>query len=95
MLVIDEAQHLSGAVLEQLRLLTNLETNQRKLFQIILVGQPELQHLLKRNDLRQLAQRITARYHLMPLNESEVFAYMNTAYRWRVVTVIYLIIHRL
>jgi general secretion pathway protein A len=76
MLVIDEAQHLSGAVLEQLRLLTNLETNHRKLLQIILVGQPELQQLLKRNDLRQLAQRITARYHLMPLNESEVFAYM-------------------
>ena len=76
MLVIDEAQHLSGAVLEQLRLLTNLETNQRKLLQIILVGQPELQTLLKRNDLRQLAQRITARYHLMPLNEAEVFAYV-------------------
>ncbi|WP_372768673.1 ExeA family protein [Pseudoalteromonas sp.] len=76
MLVIDEAQHLSGAVLEQLRLLTNLETNQRKLLQIILVGQPELQTLLKRNDLRQLAQRITARYHLMPLNEAEVFAYI-------------------
>lgn len=76
MLIIDEAQHLSGAVLEQLRLLTNLETNQRKLLQIILVGQPELQTLLKRNDLRQLAQRITARYHLMPLNESEVFAYI-------------------
>lgn len=76
MLVIDEAQHLSGAVLEQLRLLTNLETNQRKLLQIILVGQPELQTLLKRNELRQLTQRITARYHLMPLNESEVFAYI-------------------
>lgn len=76
MLVIDEAQHLSAAVLEQLRLLTNLETNQRKLLQIILVGQPELQHLLRRNELRQLAQRITARYHLMPLNEAEVFAYV-------------------
>ncbi len=76
MLVIDEAQHLSGAALEQLRLLTNLETNQRKLLQIILVGQPELQQLLKRNELRQLAQRITARYHLLPLTEAQVFAYI-------------------
>ncbi|ATC95795.1 ExeA family protein [Pseudoalteromonas tunicata] len=76
LLIIDEAQHLSAAVLEQLRLLTNLETNTKKLLQIILVGQPELQQLLKRNDLRQLAQRITARYHLLPLNESQVFAYI-------------------
>lgn len=76
MLIIDEAQHLSAAVLEQLRLLTNLETNTKKLLQIILVGQPELQQLLKRNDLRQLAQRITARYHLLPLNEAQVFAYI-------------------
>lgn len=76
MLVIDEAQHLAPEVLEQLRLLTNLETNQKKLLQIILVGQPELQTLLKRNELRQLAQRITARYHLLPLNEAQVFAYI-------------------
>ncbi len=76
MLIIDEAQHLAPAVLEQLRLLTNLETNQKKLLQIILVGQPELQQLLKRNELRQLAQRITARYHLLPLSESQVFAYV-------------------
>jgi len=76
MLIIDEAQHLAPAVLEQLRLLTNLETNHKKLLQIILVGQPELQQLLKRNELRQLAQRITARYHLLPLTESQVFAYI-------------------
>ncbi|SFC44405.1 ExeA family protein [Pseudoalteromonas denitrificans] len=76
MLIIDEAQHLAPAVLEQLRLLTNLETNQKKLLQIILVGQPELQQLLKRNELRQLAQRITARYHLLPLTEAQVFAYI-------------------
>jgi general secretion pathway protein A len=76
MLIIDEAQHLRAAVLEQLRLLTNLETNQKKLLQIILVGQPELQQQLKRNELRQLAQRITARYHLMPLTEAQVYAYI-------------------
>lgn len=76
MLVIDEAQHLNAAVLEQLRLLTNLETNHRKLLQVILVGQPELQQVLKRNELRQLAQRITARYHLLPLTEAQVFAYI-------------------
>ena len=76
MLIIDEAQHLAPAVLEQLRLLTNLETNHKKLLQIILVGQPELQQLLKRNELRQLAQRITARYHLLPLTEAQVFAYI-------------------
>ncbi len=76
MLVIDEAQHLAPEVLEQLRLLTNLETNHKKLLQIILVGQPELQLLLKRNELRQLAQRITARYHLLPLSEAQVFSYI-------------------
>ena len=76
MLIIDEAQHLAPAVLEQLRLLTNLETTHKKLLQIILVGQPELQQLLKRNELRQLAQRITARYHLLPLTEAQVFAYI-------------------
>lgn len=75
-LIIDEAQHLQPAVLEQLRLLTNLETNTKKLLQVILIGQPELQQLLQRNDLRQLAQRITARYHLLPLNISEVQQYV-------------------
>jgi general secretion pathway protein A len=75
-LIIDEAQHLQPAVLEQLRLLTNLETNTKKLLQVILIGQPELQQLLQRQDLRQLAQRITARYHLMPLTMDEVRLYV-------------------
>lgn len=66
-LIIDEAQNLSFEVLEQIRLLTNLETNRAKLLQIILVGQPELSRLLKRRDLRQLTQRITCRYHLKAL----------------------------
>jgi general secretion pathway protein A len=60
--VVDEAQNLAPTVLEQVRLLTNLETNTRKLLQIILIGQPELRELLARNELRQLAQRITGRY---------------------------------
>lgn len=76
LLIIDEAQHLKPEVLEQLRLLTNLETNTKKLLQVILIGQPELQTLLKRRDLRQLAQRITARYHLLPLNKQEVTQYI-------------------
>lgn len=75
-LIIDEAQHLKSEVLEQLRLLTNLETNTRKLLQIILIGQPELQQLLKRQELRQLAQRITARYHLLPLTIEEITMYI-------------------
>lgn len=75
-LLIDEAQHLMPEVLEQLRLLTNLETNREKLLKVVLIGQPELQQLLKRNELRQLAQRITARYHLLPLTAPEVSAYM-------------------
>ncbi len=75
-LIIDEAQHLLPEVLEQLRLLTNLETHREKLLKIVLIGQPELQTLLKRNELRQLAQRITARYHLLPLNENEVKQYI-------------------
>lgn len=75
-LIIDEAQNLSADVLEQLRLLTNLETSQRKLLQIILLGQPELAAMLERPDLRQLAQRITARYHLGPLGRNEVAAYV-------------------
>lgn len=76
LLIIDEAQHLQPEVLEQLRLLTNLETHTKKLLQVILIGQPELQELLKRRDLRQLAQRITARYHLLPLNKAEVDQYI-------------------
>lgn len=75
-LLVDEAQHLLPEVLEQLRLLTNLETNREKLLKVVLIGQPELQQLLKRNELRQLAQRITARYHLLPLTAPEVSAYV-------------------
>jgi len=75
-LIIDEAQHLQPEVLEQLRLLTNLETHREKLLKVVLIGQPELQILLKRNELRQLAQRITARYHLLPLTANEVKSYI-------------------
>ncbi len=75
-LIIDEAQHLLPEVLEQLRLLTNLETNREKLLKVVLIGQPELQQLLRRNELRQLAQRITARYHLLPLTQEEVNLYV-------------------
>ncbi len=76
-LMIDEAQHLDFDVLEQIRLLTNLETNSEKLLQIILIGQPELAQLLARPELRQLNQRITARYNLEPLNQSETGAYIH------------------
>ncbi|MCK4704713.1 MAG: AAA family ATPase [Gammaproteobacteria bacterium] len=76
-LIIDEAQNLDNTVLEQLRLLTNLETNQRKLLQIIILGQPELLDILARQDMRQLAQRITARFHLNALSRSDVKAYIN------------------
>lgn len=75
-LIIDEAQGLSRDVLEQIRLLTNLETNENKLLQIFLIGQPELRSLLVRDDLRQLAQRITARYHLEPLSRAETKHYI-------------------
>ena len=68
--IVDEAQNLSAEVLEQVRLLTNLETATQKLLQIILIGQPELRELLDRTDLRQLAQRITGRYHLNPLRKA-------------------------
>ncbi|MBP1153029.1 ExeA family protein [Methylocaldum sp. RMAD-M] len=74
--LIDEAQNLSFEVLEQIRLLTNLETNQAKLLQIILVGQPELGILLAQPNLRQLSQRISARFHLRPLNFRETMAYI-------------------
>jgi len=75
-LIIDEAQNLSAEVLEQMRLLTNLETDERKLLQIILLGQPELGLMLERPELRQLSQRVVARYHLGPLTRSEVTAYV-------------------
>ncbi|MDP2179471.1 ExeA family protein [Methylicorpusculum sp.] len=75
-LLIDEAQNLSMEVLEQIRLLTNLETSKSKLLQIILVGQPELQWLLRKQELRQLNQRITARYHLLPLSLTETREYI-------------------
>lgn len=75
-LIADEAQNLSIDALEQIRLLTNLETPTQKLLQIILLGQPELRDVLARPELRQLAQRITARYHLTPLNSEETGAYV-------------------
>jgi len=77
LVLIDEAQHLKPEVLEQLRLLTNLETDQQKLLRVILIGQPELQDLLRRRELRQLAQRITARYHLLPLTPADTARYID------------------
>lgn len=76
LLLIDEAQHLSADVLEQLRLLTNLETESQKLLRVLLIGQPELQYKLQTEELRQLAQRITGRYHLLPLTTDEVAQYI-------------------
>ncbi|TFG85624.1 MAG: AAA family ATPase [Chromatiales bacterium] len=76
-LIVDEAQNLRVDVLEQVRLLTNLETAKQKLLQIILIGQPELREMLERNDMRQLAQRITGRYHLEPLSKDETTAYVD------------------
>ena len=75
-LIVDEAQNLAIDVLEQIRLLTNLETTRQKLLQITLIGQPELRKLLGREDMRQLAQRITGRYHLEPLSREETSAYV-------------------
>jgi general secretion pathway protein A len=75
-LVIDEAQNLGADVLEQVRLLTNLETTTEKLLQVILIGQPELGRLLARSELRQLAQRVTARYHLRPFSRRETRSYV-------------------
>jgi general secretion pathway protein A len=75
--ILEEAQNLSVEVLEQIRLLTNLETNQQKLLQIIMIGQPELREMLARPELRQLSQRITARYHLGALAKEEIKAYVN------------------
>ena len=75
-LIVDEAQNLSIESLEQVRLLTNLETPTQKLLQIILLGQPELREILDRPELRQLSQRITARYHLTPLDAAETETYV-------------------
>lgn len=75
-IIIEEAQNLSFDVLEQIRLLTNLETNQQKLLQIIMIGQPELIELLSQPEMRPLAQRITARYHMGPLSKKEVTYYV-------------------
>ncbi len=75
-LIIDEAQNLAPDVLEQLRLLTNLETNERKLLQIVLIGQPELRAMLERPDLEQLAQRVIARFHLEALTDAESTQYI-------------------
>ena len=75
--IVDEAQNLTPETLEQVRLLTNLETRSQKLLQIILIGQPELRDVLSRVELRQLAQRITGRYHLAPLSQDETIAYVN------------------
>ncbi len=75
-LIIDEAQDLTNALLEQVRLLSNLETDERKLLQIVLMGQPELRDRLNHYDLRQLRQRITVRYHLRPLKRLEIGQYI-------------------
>ncbi|KQV49208.1 peptidoglycan-binding protein [Pelomonas sp. Root1217] len=75
-LIIDEAQNLSADVLEQLRLLTNLETSERKLLQVVLIGQPELRGMLARPELEQLAQRVIARFHLEALSEAETAQYI-------------------
>lgn len=74
--LIDEAQDLSPEVMEQVRLLSNLETDQHKLIQIVLCGQPELKERLERPDLRQLRQRITVRYHIPPLTVDETMLYI-------------------
>ena len=76
MLIIDEAQNLSAEVLEQLRLLTNLETSERKLLQIVLIGQPELRTMLAKPELEQLAQRVIARFHLDALRPAETQQYI-------------------
>ena len=75
-LIVDEAQNFNVDVLEQIRLLTNLETARQKLLQITLIGQPELRTMLARSDLRQLAQRITGRYHLEPLSQADTEEYV-------------------
>jgi len=77
LLIIDEAQNLSADVLEQIRLLTNLETDEKKLLQLVLIGQPELAQMLASRELRQLSQRVTARYHLQELSVREVGIYID------------------
>jgi general secretion pathway protein A len=75
-LIVDEAQTLTPELLEQVRLLTNLETAKKKLLQIILIGQPELKQLLDRPEMRQIAQRVTGRYHLEPLSQEDTAVYI-------------------
>ncbi|HIF95192.1 MAG TPA: AAA family ATPase [Myxococcales bacterium] len=77
LLIVDEAQNLSTEMLEEIRLLSNLETPTSKLIQIMLVGQPELQDLIDQPELRQLRQRISLRHHLRPFDEGEVTEYVN------------------
>ena len=76
-LVIDEAQNLEAPVLEQIRLISNLETDREKLIQIVLSGQPEFVQILKRKEMRQLSQRITVRYHLQPMDFQDTVHYIN------------------
>jgi general secretion pathway protein A len=76
-LIIDEAQNLESRILEQVRLLSNLETDKQKLLQVVLVGQPELNRILSLYELRQLRQRITVRYHISPLQHDEIKNYIN------------------
>jgi len=75
-LIIDEAQNLKPSTLEQIRLLSNLETEKEKLLQIVLVGQPELREKLKSPKLKQLRQRISVRYHILPLDKDELIKYI-------------------
>lgn len=75
-LIVDEAQNLRASLLEQIRLLSNLETEKEKLLQIVLVGQPELREKLKSPQLRQLRQRISVRYHILPLDSAEIERYI-------------------
>ena len=77
LLIIDEAQNLSVSALEEVRMLSNFETEKSKLLQIVLVGQPNLRDLLARHDLEQLRQRVTVSYHLEPLTAEETHAYVN------------------
>jgi general secretion pathway protein A len=76
-LIIDEAQDLEAPVLEQIRLISNLETDREKLIQIVLSGQPELLQILERSEMRQLSQRITVRYHLQPMDFEDTVRYVN------------------
>src|SRR5213075_801266 len=76
-LIIDEAQNLTFEVLEQIRLLSNLETDKQKLLQIVLMGQPELKEVLARDELRQLRQRILVHYELRPLTQTDVTHYIH------------------